>query len=185
MSDVEKISEEDLKQDTKVPGAPGAVVVAEDPAAPSREVSSRRQSLSDLFTIVSPHRAISKYLALQLSVLRRFRPHQRWIPEQLNDHDKRGSKERVCQTIYLRREHASVKRTAGWRDYWPVSHRLDMRLPGPQSRNRHNDCYDCDWWYPGYSITRRHNQWHVLDDDYFTGDSWVWYGGRILLNSKN
>ena len=63
MSDVEKISEEDLKQDLKVPGAPGAVVVAEDPAAPSREVSSRRQSLSDLFTIVSHHSTVSKDLA--------------------------------------------------------------------------------------------------------------------------
>lgn len=38
--------------DTKTPGAPGAVVVAEDPTAPSREVSSKKQSLSDLFTIV-------------------------------------------------------------------------------------------------------------------------------------
>ncbi|KAL8828424.1 MAG: hypothetical protein Q9191_002597 [Dirinaria sp. TL-2023a] len=35
----------------KVPGAPGAVVVAEDPAAPSPEVSSKKQRLSDLFTI--------------------------------------------------------------------------------------------------------------------------------------
>ncbi|MCJ1312720.1 Plasma membrane permease, mediates uptake of glycerophosphoinositol and glycerophosphocholine [Agyrium rufum] len=33
------------------PGAPGAVVVAEDPAAPSQQVSSGRQSLSDVFTI--------------------------------------------------------------------------------------------------------------------------------------
>ena len=63
MSDAEKISEEDLKSDTKTPGAPGAVVVAEDPAAPSREVSSRRQSLSDLFTIVSHHYTIPKDLA--------------------------------------------------------------------------------------------------------------------------
>ena len=36
-----------------MPGAPGTVVVAEDPAAPSKEVSSKRQSLSDVFTIVS------------------------------------------------------------------------------------------------------------------------------------
>ncbi len=63
MSDAEKISEEDMKVDTKTPGAPGAVVVAEDPAAPSREVSSRRQSLSDLFTIVSHYCTISKDLA--------------------------------------------------------------------------------------------------------------------------
>lgn len=62
MSDAEKLSEEDLKQDTKVPGAPGAVVVAEDPAAPSREVSSKRQSLSDLFTIVSHNCTISNDL---------------------------------------------------------------------------------------------------------------------------
>ncbi|KAK3175293.1 Plasma membrane permease, mediates uptake of glycerophosphoinositol and glycerophosphocholine [Lepraria neglecta] len=40
-----------MNLDTKTPGAPRAVVVAEDPAAPSREVSSKRQSLSDLFTI--------------------------------------------------------------------------------------------------------------------------------------
>ena len=53
MSDIDKVSsEEDMELDTKTPGAPGAVVVAEDPAAPSREVSSKRQSLSDLFTIV-------------------------------------------------------------------------------------------------------------------------------------
>ena len=37
--------------DNATAGAPGAVVVAEDPAAPSREVSSTRQRLSDLFTI--------------------------------------------------------------------------------------------------------------------------------------
>ena len=37
--------------DTITAGAPGTVVVAEDPAAPSREVSSTRQRLSDLFTI--------------------------------------------------------------------------------------------------------------------------------------
>ena len=53
MSDIDKVrSEEDMNVDRKTPGAPGAVVVTEDPAAPSREVSSKRQSLSDLFTIV-------------------------------------------------------------------------------------------------------------------------------------
>lgn len=53
MSDIDKVSsEEDMNVDRKTPGAPGAVVVKEDPAAPSREVSSKRQSLSDLFTIV-------------------------------------------------------------------------------------------------------------------------------------
>lgn len=52
MSDIYRVSEEDAYGDSKIPGAPGAVVVAEDPAAPSREVSSKRQSLSDLFTIV-------------------------------------------------------------------------------------------------------------------------------------
>ena len=35
-----------------VAGLPGAVVVPEDPAAPSAEVSSKRQRLSDVFTIV-------------------------------------------------------------------------------------------------------------------------------------
>ena len=39
-------------EDSKTPGAPGTVVVEEDPAAPSKDVSSKRQSLSDLFTIV-------------------------------------------------------------------------------------------------------------------------------------
>lgn len=53
MSDIDKVSsEEDMNVDRKTPGAPGTVVVKEDPAAPSREVSSKRQSLSDLFTIV-------------------------------------------------------------------------------------------------------------------------------------
>ena len=41
------------KGDCKTPGAPGAVVVPEDPAAPSEDVSSKKQSVSDLFTIVS------------------------------------------------------------------------------------------------------------------------------------
>ena len=39
------------QNDTKIPGAPGAIVSAEDPEAPSKEVSSRRQRLSDIFTI--------------------------------------------------------------------------------------------------------------------------------------
>lgn len=53
ISDIDKVrSEEEMNLDTKTPGAPGAVVVAEDPTAPSREVSSKKQSLSDLFTIV-------------------------------------------------------------------------------------------------------------------------------------
>lgn len=53
MSDIDQYSDEGTKGGSKIPGAPGAVVVAEDPAAPSRDVSSKRQSLSDLFTIVS------------------------------------------------------------------------------------------------------------------------------------
>ena len=52
MLDLDRFSDEDAKTDSKTPGAPGAVVVAEDPAAPSKEISSKRQSLSDLFTIV-------------------------------------------------------------------------------------------------------------------------------------
>ena len=53
MSDMDQYSG-GLKDDIpKCPGAPGAVVVAKDPAAPSKDVSSKRQSLSDLFTIVS------------------------------------------------------------------------------------------------------------------------------------
>jgi len=44
--------DQDMTKRPGIAGAPGAVVVAEDPAAPSEEVSSKRQSLSDLFTIV-------------------------------------------------------------------------------------------------------------------------------------
>lgn len=62
MSDIDRVSSEDVKYgESKTPGAPGAVVVAEDPAAPSKEVSSKRQSLSDLFTIVCP---IPQYLSI-------------------------------------------------------------------------------------------------------------------------
>ena len=53
MSDVDQYSDEGTNGDSKFPGAPGAVVVANDPTAPSKDVSSKRQSLSDLFTIVS------------------------------------------------------------------------------------------------------------------------------------
>lgn len=52
MSDIDHYSDEGTKGDSTTPGAPGAVVVAEDPAAPSKDVSSKQQSLSDLFTIV-------------------------------------------------------------------------------------------------------------------------------------
>ncbi len=53
MSEIDHYSDDGMNADIKTPGAPGAVVVAEDPAAPSKDVSSKRQSLSDLFTIVS------------------------------------------------------------------------------------------------------------------------------------
>ena len=53
MSEIDQSSDEGTNGGSKTPGAPGAVVVAEDPAAPSKDVSSKRQSLSDLFTIVS------------------------------------------------------------------------------------------------------------------------------------
>ncbi|MCJ1282393.1 Plasma membrane permease, mediates uptake of glycerophosphoinositol and glycerophosphocholine [Xylographa opegraphella] len=52
MSDSDRISDEELHtQSEKVAGAPGVVAVPGDPAAPSGQVSSRRQRLSDLFTI--------------------------------------------------------------------------------------------------------------------------------------
>ena len=55
MSDNEGISDEEVKPrydaTNKIPGAPGVVTVREDPAAPSAQVSSKRQSLSDVFTI--------------------------------------------------------------------------------------------------------------------------------------
>ena len=53
MSNTDQYHDEGSNGDSKIPGAPGAVVVAEDPAAPSKDISSKRQSLSDLFTIVS------------------------------------------------------------------------------------------------------------------------------------
>ena len=58
MSNVDRYSDDEVtKGGSKIPGAPGAVVVAEDPTAPSKDVSSKQQSLSDLFTIVSPSNA--------------------------------------------------------------------------------------------------------------------------------
>lgn len=60
-----------------------------------------------------------------------------------------------------------------------------MRLPGSQSRNRHHDCHDCYWWCPGYCITRRHNQWHVLDDDHFTRDSRIRHWRYYIIKRLN
>ncbi|MCJ1395630.1 hypothetical protein MMC18_008516 [Xylographa bjoerkii] len=52
MSDSDRISDEELQPtNEKVAGAPGVTAVPEDPGAPSKLVSSRRQRLSDLFTI--------------------------------------------------------------------------------------------------------------------------------------
>ena len=53
MSYIDRYHDGATKGDSIIPGAPGAVVVPEDPAAPSEDVSSKRQSISDLFTIVS------------------------------------------------------------------------------------------------------------------------------------
>ena len=55
MLDDNRISDEEVIGDAsneKIAGAPGVVVVPEDPAAPSKLVSSKKQRLSDLFTIV-------------------------------------------------------------------------------------------------------------------------------------
>jgi hypothetical protein len=41
----------EVVRQASVPGAPGAIIVPEDPTAPSKEVSSKRQRMSDLFTI--------------------------------------------------------------------------------------------------------------------------------------
>ena len=91
MSDVDQDTDGVLKGDSKTPGAPGAVVVAEDPAAPSKDVSSKRQSLSDLFTIVRPLHAredlavgcANHYVADPVGciVLLWLCSHQRWISE--------------------------------------------------------------------------------------------------------
>lgn len=59
MPDVKYLGDEvDNGLNAHVPGAPRAIVVADDPMAPSPEVSSRKQRLSDLFTIVSRPRAL-------------------------------------------------------------------------------------------------------------------------------
>ena len=91
MSDVDQYTDGILKGDSKTPGAPGAVVVAEDPAAPSKDVSSKRQSLSDVFTIVRPLHAredlVVGCVILVIAdpvcsiVLLWLRSHQRWISE--------------------------------------------------------------------------------------------------------
>ena len=52
MSDIDRATEEDAELSAKTPDAPGAVVVAENPAAPPGEVFSKQQSMSDLFAIV-------------------------------------------------------------------------------------------------------------------------------------
>ena len=52
--------------DEKVAGLPGVVVVPEDPAAPSHEVSSKRQRLSDLFTIVTALNYFARFLLTTL-----------------------------------------------------------------------------------------------------------------------
>jgi len=49
MAEKDHISDEDAPSPIK---GPQTVTVLDDPAAPSAEVSSKRQSLSDLFTIV-------------------------------------------------------------------------------------------------------------------------------------
>lgn len=53
MSSIDGYHDGVSKGDSKTSGAPGVVVVPEDPAAPSEDVSSKKQSISDLFTIVS------------------------------------------------------------------------------------------------------------------------------------
>lgn len=55
MGDIKPLAElVDNEPNLKVPGAPGVVAMVEDPTAPSPEVSSKKQRLSDLFTIVCP-----------------------------------------------------------------------------------------------------------------------------------
>ncbi|MDI1491231.1 MAG: Plasma membrane permease, mediates uptake of glycerophosphoinositol and glycerophosphocholine [Ramalina farinacea] len=51
MTDVKKSAIASSSSDDPTPGAPGVIVIPSDPAAPSKDVSSKRQSLSDLFTI--------------------------------------------------------------------------------------------------------------------------------------
>ena len=57
MSDKDRINDEKVEiiisGQKATAGDPSVVAVPEDPTAPSKEVSSKRQSLSDIFTIVS------------------------------------------------------------------------------------------------------------------------------------
>ena len=57
-------SKEDQRSADKTPGAPNTVAVPSDPAAPSTEVSSKRQSLSDIFTIVRAYNKVPQMLMM-------------------------------------------------------------------------------------------------------------------------
>ena len=53
MSDTKYLGQQvEHEVNAEVSGAPGVVLVPNDPAAPSTQVSSMKQRLSDLFTIV-------------------------------------------------------------------------------------------------------------------------------------
>lgn len=87
MSDREHISDEELTgtdSTEKVAGAPGVAVVPDDLAAPSKFVSSKRQRLSDIFTIVGQSHCTQRAVSMLIPepVLRRLCADQRWIPEQ-------------------------------------------------------------------------------------------------------
>lgn len=81
-----------------------------------REVSRKRQSLSDLFTIVSlPHASFSWLVDYEAFangicclVRQRLCPDQRWIPEQPNDHGQCPSEGRIPQAVHFGRQHARV-----------------------------------------------------------------------------
>ena len=76
MSDSDRISDEKVKTTSReeVAGAPGVIAVPEDPEAPSKVVSSARQRMSDMFTIVRCRSSTGHLVGGMLigSVLRRL-----------------------------------------------------------------------------------------------------------------
>ena len=83
-------NEEEERAIEKIPGAPNTVAVPSDPTAPSQEVSSKRQSLSDVFTIVCGQIKTAPMLSntcanpVSFVVLLGLCIDQRWISKQLN-----------------------------------------------------------------------------------------------------
>lgn len=155
-------------------------VVQDDPSAPSTEVSSKRQSLSDLFTIVSLYYLshLTTYL-IGSTVLRWCSSYLRWLPKQFNDHDQRPLEKGVPKAIHFCCIYQSIQRTSCRRDLWTGGHWSYLRLHGKKGRHHLHNSYDCLWRYPCHSSPWSHNSRHVLDADYCSRYRWFWYRWRV------